>query len=61
MAKNSKEQPKNTKKTPKIDQKKWPKYHLKQENYSLIGATGKTLSWFPKNIPKKTGKMAKMQ
>ena len=44
MAKNTKEQPKNTqKKTAKIA-KKWPKYHLDHENYSPIGATGKTPS-----------------
>ena len=40
MAKNTKEQPKNTKKTAK----EWPKYHLNHENYSPIRATGKILS-----------------
>ena len=39
--------------------KKWPKYHLDHENYAAIGATGKTPSWIPENIPKYTDKMAK--
>ena len=34
---------KTHKKTAKIA-KKWPKYHLDHENYSPIGATGKTPS-----------------
>ena len=52
MAENRKEQPKNTIKKPKIA-KKWQKYNFNHENYSPIGSTGKTLSWIPKNIPKK--------
>ena len=58
MAKNTKEQPKNTKSQLKIA-KKWPKYHLDHENYSPNGATGETPSWIPENIPKYTDKMAK--
>ena len=51
MAKNTKEQPKHTKKQLKIA-KKWPKYHLNHQNYSPIGAHGKTISYIPENIPK---------
>jgi hypothetical protein len=51
---------KNTKSKLKIA-KKWPKYHFDHTNHSTIGATGKTWSWIPENIPIYTDKMAKMQ
>ena len=60
MAKNTKEQPKNTKSQLKIA-KKWPKYHLDHENYSPIGATGKTPSRIPENIHKIQTKWQKMR
>ena len=49
---------KNTKQNQLKIAKKWPKYHLDHENYAPIGATGKTPSWIPENIPKNVDKMA---
>ena len=58
MAKNTKEQPKKQKPNKLKIAKKWPKYHLDHENYAPIGATGKTPSWIPENIPKNVDKKA---
>ena len=41
--------------------KKWPKYPLHHENYSPIGATGKTPSRIPENIHKIQTKWQKMR